>query len=125
MALSEIRTLLINDPTVSSLVGQKVYIGYADQEAPAPFILLEELFRSPNDCKDAASTIDSYGFIVSAVSPSYPMIESILQAVKDVLNNYEDNMFSRISYSGLSDVYDGTQDYFVKTNNYQTLIRTL
>jgi len=122
MALSQIRTLLINNSTVTSLVGQRVYVGYAEQEAPAPFILLEEIYRSPNDCKDSASTVDNYGFVVTAVSASYPNIEAILAAVKGVLNNYESDLFGRISFSGLTDMYDGTQDYFVKTNNYQTLL---
>jgi len=121
--LATIRTILINDSVISNLVGDKVYVSYSDQEIEAPYILIDELFKTPNDCKQEASTIDSLTIGVTAVAFSYKEISDILNRCRVLLDLYRDQTFMSLRYVGLEDMYDGTQGYFVKTNSYQSLIK--
>jgi len=123
MSLSTIRSILIADSELSAIIGAKVYTGYAPQEITTAFLLLEEIYLSPNDCKQSASVMDSYGFMVSAVAPQYKTVEDLLKRVRKVLDMYSDGVFRGISYDGLAEKYDGTQDYFVKTYSFKSLIK--
>jgi len=123
--LGTIRTLLLADPTITGLVGTNIFVGYATKEVQEPYIILEDLFQSPNDCKDFKSVMDSFSFAVTAVAGQFSTIETLLAQCRVVLVAYQDPTFKGISFDGMQEMYDGTQDYHVKTNSYKSLITVL
>lgn len=125
MSLSRIRTLLLSDTDIATAVGTKVYVGFAPKEVKTPFILLEELAQAPNSCKDGYSVMDSYAFGVTVVDVQYKVVEQILGYCRSTLSGYIGDEFKKIFYAGIEERYDGTQDYFIKTNSYQSLIEVL
>lgn len=125
MSLSSIRTLLINDSAISTIVGDKIAVGFIQQETEAPFILLEEGERDPNNCKNETSTLDQYTILVTAVDPRYKGVEALVSAVRSVLDGHSDASFTGIKFSGQRDHYDGvSQDYHLKTYSFKTLLKS-
>lgn len=120
--LGEIRTLLISNTAIANMVGTQVFVGFATQEVREPYIILEDILQNPNDCKDRKSVMDSYMFAVTIVATQFSDVEILLNLVRLVLDMYQDDLFKRISYEGMQELYDGTQDYHVKTNTYKSLI---
>jgi len=123
--LSTIRTLLINDPQLIDMIGGRVFVAFAPKEVKAPYVLLDELSKTPNDCKKEQSTVDSYLFGVTAVDPMYSNVEAILSRARKVLDGHKDDFYRGISFSGIEDFYDGTQDYHVNSNSYKSLVNVL
>ncbi len=65
-----LRTLLVDDPTVSSLVGQRVYSDAAPQGSEFPFIILTVENGTADDCLDGPTGYfsDTVGFDVYSMS---------------------------------------------------------
>jgi hypothetical protein len=122
MSLSTIRDILIADPTINGLVGTNVFVAFATKGVEAPYIILDEVLRTPNDCKGEPSQMDSYRFAVTAVDLRFSTVETLLTASRDALDGYSDADYKWISFDGIQDMYDGTQDYFVNSYMYKSLI---
>jgi hypothetical protein len=123
--LSTIRTLLINDSEIAAIVGTNVFVGFATKEVVAPYIILDEIFKNPNDCKVELSTVDSYMFATTAVDTMYSTVETLLNRIRVVLDGHKDSFYRGVSFAGIQDHYDGTQDYHVNSNNYKSLVNIL
>ncbi len=123
MSLSTIRTLLISDSAINLVVGDKIAVGVIQQETEAPFILIEEGERTPNNCKDGTSQLDDYTVLVTVVAPTYAVVDQLLKDTRRILDNYRDSDFMKLSFSGQKDHYDGTQEYHLKTHSYKSLLK--
>lgn len=113
---------MIADIQISSVVSNKVFVAYADKEVTTPFLLIEDVSKDPVDCKDRSSVMDDYVFIVSAVAENYGGTKELLERVRILLDMYSDNEFKGIRYNGLVPHYDGTQDYFIDTYSFKSLM---
>ena len=122
MSISSIRSILVADSIITGLVGDKVFAGFADKEVEQPFIILEKTGRTPNDCKVESSTLDEYGFAVTGVAISYSVMEQIMTRCRQVLDLYTDDFFHKVSFAGLTERYDGTQDYAIETHLYRSMV---
>lgn len=115
----------MNDSTIYSIVGDKIAVGFIQQETEAPFILLEEEAREPNDCKIETSVLDDYTILVTAVDLRYKGVEELVSNIRRVLDGYSDSDFIRLKFSSQVDHYDGvSQNYHLKTYSFKTLLRT-
>jgi hypothetical protein len=122
MKLKTVREILVANPAITSIVGEKIFVAYADKEIESPYVLIESVAQSPTDCKDGVSVMDSYTFLVTAVAKDYGTVETLLELSRKSLDLYSDDEFKGIRFSGLFDAYDGTQDYFVNTFSFNSLI---
>jgi len=121
MKLKTIRDILIADTRITDVVGDNIFVAYADKEVPAPFIIIESMAQAPINCKDRASVMDNYTFNVTAVAEDYGTVETLLGFSREDLDMYKDTDFKGIRFAGLFDGYDGTQDYFVNTFSFNSL----
>lgn len=120
--LGIVRTLLVADAQINTAVGENIFVGYAPKEMQTTYIILESFSQTPNDCKDRQSVMDSYVFGVTVIGTQYSVVETLLKRCRVVLDGHKDSSFKGISFNGIEEVYDGTQDYHIKTNSYKSLI---
>ena len=119
MSISSIRTILLAEPTVTDIVGDEIYVGFADQEVRQPFLVLDDLTIDPVDCKGEGD-LDDYRFAVTAVGLNYGSVETVMNAVRNTLGGYSDSVYRNIKFAGIDEMYDGTQDAFIRTFIFRT-----
>lgn len=86
--------ILVNDATVSGLVGDnnaadtaKVYPVIATQTEKYPFIVVRQASRIPEFCKGQRSSTFNYGYQVIIVAKDYDELDALQDAVIDALEN--------------------------------------
>lgn len=118
---------LLDSPTVTSLLGQKVFPVVAPQAVKKPYVTARIVANAPNQNKDAASTLDAVTFQVFSYSEKYSEVDAIDNAVRSVIDNasgeVEGIQFDRIYFETHQDLFDQEDQAFMRESRYTALIR--
>ena len=84
---SAIRSILVADSTLTSLVGSKIYPNAAPQGTQSPFVVINVISNLPTNTKAQASTMDRYRIQVSTFSTDFDTCQSVKNRIRVLLEN--------------------------------------
>lgn len=121
-------SLLSNDSTISSLVGDRVFPVQVPQNASYPVIVYQHDSQVPSNIKDGPSPLDVVGLSLVIYAGAYSTAQSIADKCRELLDYYsgtvEGVQVDKISFSGQSD-NDFVEEYgfFVVEQSYQARLK--
>lgn len=83
-----IYSILSGDATLTGLVGTDIYPVSAPQGVNYPFVVYSFSSADPTDQKDGSSPIDDVSLNVDCYDKTYRGAQSIVNAVRDALDDY-------------------------------------
>jgi hypothetical protein len=90
----------------------KVYPGIAPENDTIPYIVFFQISNVPSSTASGASSLDDIRYQVSVFGASYREMESLAEAVRDVLDEYkgtsQDVTIERCSFLGENYIQEGT-----------------
>jgi len=119
--LSNVRTLLLADPTFTGLVGTKVYPQTIPQEAQIPLVLLEQTARNAIESKDSVGGLDSVDFSVTVFAANYDTAETICEQARTVLDDHEDSEIIQLRFANEQNRWEPSPQVFTKTYGFKAL----
>jgi len=84
---SAIRSILVADATLTSLVGSKIYPNAAPQGTQSPFVVINVISNLPTNTKAQASTMDRYRIQVSTFSTDFDTCQTVKNRIRVLLEN--------------------------------------
>ena len=118
---------LLDDPTVSGLVGTKVFPVVAPQGVKKPYITARIIGNDPNSNKDAPSTLDDERFQIVSYAEKYTQVDAIDNAVRACTDNasgeVEGIKFDRIYFETHEDLFDQEDQAYIRNSKYRAMIR--
>lgn len=118
---------LLETPAVINLVGQKVFPVVAKQNTNKPYITAKIIGNTPNQNKEAGSTLDAVTFQVFSYAENYADVDAIDNAVRSALDNkmgtIEGIRFDRIYFETHMDFFDNEDQAFIREARYTAMVR--
>ena len=84
---SAIRSILVADATLTSLVGSKIYPNAPPQGTQSPFVVINVISNLPTNTKAQASTMDRYRIQVSTFSTDFNTCQTVKNRIRVLLEN--------------------------------------
>lgn len=118
---------LLDNATVSGIVGTKVYPVVAPQGVKKPYITARIIANDPNSNKDAVSTLDTVHFQIVSYSEKYTQADAIDNAVRACTDNASGEVeginFDRIYFETHEDLFDQEDQAYIRNSKYRAMIR--
>lgn len=124
-----IRTLLVADSTITSLVSTKVRMGRMDQVEDYPAIVFKQVSSTPNHHKLGTSEADQERWQVSVFAESYAAAYEISDRVRVVIDGVNQQTVNGVDVDGIIFLdetampYDDETDTVQVAQDYQIRIR--
>lgn len=107
-------SLLSNDATIASYVGEKIFPVQVPQDTSFPAIVYQHDSQVPTNIKDGPSPLDVVGLVITIYTQNYSDAQAIAERVRTLLDHFHGTVegvtVDRISFSGQED-NDFVDDY--------------
>ncbi len=87
-AIKAVRRLLLNNISITGMIGQKVYGNVIPQGVLETAVKLQVMNVEPSDTKDGRSELDVYFLQVTIFSPSAEDASELDEKIRDVIDRY-------------------------------------
>ena len=103
--IRQIRSILLNNANLVSLVGNKIFPLVAEAETKNPFIVIKRNSLTVSYTKDSNINDDNI-IILSIIADDYEKVVQIAEEVRNSLENYRDNFILESRITNVSDNYN-------------------
>lgn len=103
--IRQIRSILLNNSSLVSLVGNKIFPLVAEAETKNPFIVIKRNSLTVSYTKDSNINDDNI-IILSIIADDYEKVVQIAEEVRNSLENYRDNFILESRITNVSDNYN-------------------
>lgn len=103
--IRQIRSILLNNSSLVSLVGNKIFPLVAEAETKNPFIVIKKNSLTVSYTKDFNINDDNL-IILSIIADDYEKVVQIAEEVRNSLENYRDNFILESRITNVSDNYN-------------------
>lgn len=103
--IRQIRSILLNNANLVSLVGNKIFPLVAEAETKNPFIVIKRNSLTVSYTKDSNINDDNI-IILSIIADDYEKVVQIAEEVRSSLENYRDNFILESRITNVSDNYN-------------------
>ena len=103
--IRQIRSILLNNSSLVSLVGNKIFPLVAEAETKNPFIVIKRNSLTVSYTKDFNINDDNL-IILSIIADDYEKVVQIAEEVRNSLENYRDNFILESRITNVSDNYN-------------------
>ncbi len=103
--IRQIRSILLNNASLVSLVGNKIFPLVAEAETKNPFIVIKRNSLTVSYTKDSNINDDNI-IILSIIADDYEKVVQIAEEVRNSLENYRDNFILESRITNVSDNYN-------------------
>ena len=103
--IRQIRSILLNNSSLVSLVGNKIFPLVAEAETKNPFIVIKKNSLTVSYTKDSNINDDNL-IILSIIADDYEKVVQIAEEVRNSLENYRDNFILESRITNVSDNYN-------------------
>ena len=100
--IRQIRSILLNNSSLVSLVGNKIFPLVAEAETKNPFIVIKKNSLTVSYTKDFNINDDNL-IILSIIADDYEKVVQIAEEVRNSLENYRDNFILESRITNVSD----------------------
>ncbi len=127
MIKNAIYSILINDVTLTGIIGNSIFPVVASQETDWPFIVIINNSTTPTDVKGAVSTNDDFSFQVDVYSKSQDECQTIAARIRTLLDQYSGTtgglVIGNITFRDDADgEFDFDVEVFAKSLEYRARI---
>ena len=103
--IRQIRSILLNNSSLVSLVGNKIFPLVAEAETKNPFIVIKRNSLTVSYTKDSNINDDNI-IILSIIADDYEKVVAIAEEVRNSLEHYRDNFILESRITNVSDNYN-------------------